>query len=179
MYDTLNNDQVTHLCQFTELKTLAIMSSAFEKTLKTKTDDNAAAEPRLGLLANLIILDNIVSEDQHRLAGEAGLTIHTFESILKKGREVNHAKSHVTDLPNEEDVVSLVFTSGTTGDPKGVKISHKSLVQNSFSTMTRWEKDGFCCGREDSYLSFLPAAHIFEQGLWTGSAINGNKIGFF
>jgi len=55
------------------------------------------------------------------------------------------------------------YTSGTTGDPKGVKLSHKMIVGGGYACQRRL---GLCNGgwisESDSYISYLPAAHSFE-----------------
>ena len=65
----------------------------------------------------------------------------------------------VLEEPNENDVLTLSYTSGTTGDPKGVKITHKQLMTN-VSVMQ--ENDPDALTSDDSILSYLPAAHGFE-----------------
>lgn len=61
--------------------------------------------------------------------------------------------------PKPDDVACIMYTSGSTGNPKGVIMSHKNLVA------------GLTCGEDkiinemsadDVYLSFLPLAHILE-----------------
>ena len=54
-------------------------------------------------------------------ADELGIKIVTFDDVLKAGKE-NDKAEFVT--PKTEDVLMLSYTSGTTGDPKGVKLTH-------------------------------------------------------
>ena len=58
----------------------------------------------------------------------------------------------------EEDIVELMYTSGTTGDPKGVILTHKNLYSNldSFVKVMSISPD-------DRFLSILPLSHIYEQ----------------
>jgi long-chain acyl-CoA synthetase len=56
------------------------------------------------------------------------------------------------------DLASLVYTSGTTGKPKGVMLSHGNFVSNVVTAM------GLVDFRPDQVaLSFLPLAHVFER----------------
>jgi long-chain acyl-CoA synthetase len=56
------------------------------------------------------------------------------------------------------DVAGLVYTSGTTGFPKGVMLTHGNLVSNVTATV-----DAFPIGPTDRTLSFLPWAHVYGQ----------------
>ncbi len=57
-----------------------------------------------------------------------------------------------------EDLCTIVYTSGTTGDPKGVELEHRNLVDISTSAVQVHPIDD-----RDSALSFLPYAHVFER----------------
>jgi len=69
------------------------------------------------------------------------------------------------------------YTSGTTGDPKGVKLRHKMCVMTSTAVNMRLGHARLC--ETDTYISYLPAAHSFEQALFGCSVIYGMKCGFF
>lgn len=57
-----------------------------------------------------------------------------------------------------DDVASVVYTSGTTGEPKGVELAHRSFVD-----MARAVLEVFPIGEDDVLLSWLPLSHIFER----------------
>lgn len=61
-----------------------------------------------------------------------------------------------------DDLLSLVYTSGTTGKPKGVMITTGNLVWTSTSMQT---SRVLPFTRQDSFISFLPMAHIFQRAL--------------
>ncbi|MGH7903062.1 MAG: AMP-dependent synthetase/ligase [Candidatus Dormibacteraceae bacterium] len=70
-----------------------------------------------------------------------------------------------------EDVATLVYTSGTTGRPKGVV-----LPQRCFADMAASSLEVFDIGEDDVSLSFLPYAHILERmdGIVVGIAAGGS-----
>lgn len=74
--------------------------------------------------------------------------------------------------PNPEDLSTLCYTSGTTGTPKGVMLTHANIIADCtcFSVLKR-----ISLNKDDSMMSFLPLAHMFER-LIEVSAL-GDKIG--
>lgn len=57
-----------------------------------------------------------------------------------------------------DDLAAIVYTSGTTGKPKGVMLTHDNVLSNvkSFSQVID-------VGSDDVFLSFLPFSHTFER----------------
>jgi len=53
------------------------------------------------------------------------------------------------------------YTSGTTGPPKGVKLTHKMVLGTAYGVNSRVGSIG-CITDEDIFISYLPAAHSFE-----------------
>jgi long-chain acyl-CoA synthetase len=55
-------------------------------------------------------------------------------------------------------LASIVYTSGTTGRPKGVMLSHNNMLSNAFNTLQIFD-----VGPRDTFLSFLPLSHTLER----------------
>ena len=70
------------------------------------------------------------------------------------------------------------YTSGTTGDPKGVKLTHRMILGCGFAVNTRLGQPNIMT-ENDSYISYLPAAHSFEQAMFGMSVSYKLKVGFF
>jgi long-chain acyl-CoA synthetase len=70
-----------------------------------------------------------------------------------------------------DDLATLVYTSGTTGLPKGVMLPHRCFVDVAHSCL-----QVFDLGPEDESLSFLPYSHVFERinGVFVGLAAGGS-----
>lgn len=60
---------------------------------------------------------------------------------------------------NTEDLATIVYTSGTSGTPKGVELSHKNLISQIHATSENYHFNK----HQDVAFSFLPLAHIFER----------------
>ena len=61
---------------------------------------------------------------------------------------------------NPKELATILYTSGTTGFPKGVMLSHHNILDNIMNVEELLEP---ICGPEDRSLSFLPLNHIFER----------------
>ena len=83
------------------------------------------------------------------------------------GNEAAHVDEIAARLAQVKpsDVCTIVYTSGTTGEPKGAELSQGGLVDICHSVLKR-----FPLNESDSFLSFLPYAHVFERinGVFTG-----------
>ena len=69
-----------------------------------------------------------------------------------------------------DEVCTIVYTSGTTGEPKGAELAHRGLVDISRAILKV-----FPLSTDDSTLSFLPYSHVFERinGIFIGLLFGG------
>ena len=71
---------------------------------------------------------------------------------------IHEAENDGSVAPDPQALATLVYTSGTTGRPKGVMLSHHNVLWNSEATLKAIH--GY---RSDIYLSLLPLSHMFER----------------
>jgi long-chain acyl-CoA synthetase len=71
----------------------------------------------------------------------------------------------------------ISYTSGTTGDPKGVKLRHIMVIAAVAAGQLRNGTEPF--SEKDTYISYLPAAHSFEQCIFGMALAYGVRVGFF
>ncbi len=93
---------------------------------------------------------------------ERGFPVHTFEEALELGR------ARISEHPDEltaraagvtpESLAALYYTSGTSGEPKGVQLTHDNFVFESDAL-----RDLMPVGVSDEQLLFLPLAHIVAK----------------
>ena len=75
---------------------------------------------------------------------------------LASGKDIQE----LPEGPKPEDLAAIVYTSGTTGRPKGVMLTHHNVVENVIATLIHIApapKPGYV------FLSFLPLSHTFER----------------
>ena len=89
------------------------------------------------------------------LAAGLGLPVISIEAIPDLARDADP----LPEVPiTPDDLVEVVFTSGTTGEPKGAMITHANLAANAdtLGTVFPFQDD-------ERLLSILPLSHLFEQ----------------
>lgn len=64
----------------------------------------------------------------------------------------------VPKAPEADDLAAIVYTSGTTGKPKGVMLTHHNVISDVKAVLERIAPTA-----EDVFLSFLPLSHTFER----------------
>jgi long-subunit acyl-CoA synthetase (AMP-forming) len=69
----------------------------------------------------------------------------------------------------------LCYTSGTTGDAKGVKLTHWGLIVS----LLCGGSNVFEFRQDDVLISYLPSPHSYEQALFNLGIIYGCKIGYY
>jgi len=74
---------------------------------------------------------------------------------------------------DERQAAALCYTSGTTGNPKGVLYSHRSISLHSTATLVR---DGLGLSRADRVLTVVPMFHANSWGLPHGAALAGADL---
>lgn len=85
--------------------------------------------------------------------------VHPYQSVLATEPEIAQtALEPIKDIViRPEDTAVILYTSGTTGRPKGVELTHNNLVQNALSSHSTSEKEP----AQDVQLGILPLAHAF------------------
>lgn len=83
----------------------------------------------------------------------------SWEDLVKEPTpEVEEKLQVLRAAIHEEDLATIVYTSGTAGEPKGVMLSHLNIVSNIKATLSLVPLDHNC-----RVISFLPPSHIFER----------------
>lgn len=108
---------------------------------------------------------------------------HIFSAIRIPDTEVRPFPLELSDIApspyqvtqNDPDsVATIVFTSGTTGRPKGVQLTHANILSNAIAATAVVP-----IGPEDRLLSFLPLSHMFERTVgYYSPMLHGSTVAF-
>lgn len=89
--------------------------------------------------------------------------VHDWKTFLASAKDAVSWRWDNLGQESMKQIATVNFSSGTTGLPKGVCISHYNLVSNAMQTMhvKLWETKG--CSKNERWLAFLPLYHAFSQ----------------
>lgn len=148
------------------------------------TENNTQVEKICGEKEGLPKLDTIISFDpvkEETVAKAAGLgiTVRQFSDIMTSGEvwEKDHPDYFDTELEKgkSDDLACIIFTSGTTGEPKGVMLEHRNFITQLDELPERLH-----ITHEDKLICVLPVWHAFQRSceyiIWSvGAALCYSK----
>ena len=170
LYSTLGQEAFRFICEQTKIKTIFVSPDLVKSLCEYKKLFN------LEQLKYAILYDYTTYCDTKELLKEltiAGFTSFSFtQDFLKENINI---KNEDLIISKPDTTMTICYTSGTTGDPKGVMISQRNMI-SSLETIIR--DTGVPLDQYGAHLSFLPLAHIFERIIISAFMISAAKIGF-
>lgn len=145
IYPTLPASQVAHILADSGAK--AIVVSDAKQMAKI-----LALRESLPDLSVLITLDEASAEDGFQ----------TLAAVVDTGAKASFEESYEArrDSVQHDDLMSLVYTSGTTGSPKGAMLTHGNMAAAIDGANDKFPQ---FTPPNDVFLSFLPLSHVFER----------------
>ncbi|XP_050438693.1 fatty acid CoA ligase Acsl3-like [Adelges cooleyi] len=162
LYATLGDDAVAHGINETEV-TVVVTSH----NLLPKFKNILQLTPRVKTL--IYMEDQLASTDTSGYSDS--VEIISFKSILQRGAEFTVTENH---LPVTSDIAIIMYTSGSTGAPKGVNLSHTNLI----ATLKAFNDAIDINYQNDIFMGYLPLAHVFELLGELSCLFFGVRIGY-
>ncbi|KAJ6943638.1 long chain acyl-CoA synthetase 4-like [Populus alba x Populus x berolinensis] len=167
LYDTLGASAVEFIICHSEVSIAFVEENKICELLKTFPNSTQ-------YLKTIVSFGKVALKEQEEIE-RSGLAVYSWDEFLKLGGN----KQYELPVKKKEDICTIMYTSGTTGDPKGVLISNDSIVTLIAGVKRLLESVKESLTSEDVYLSYLPLAHIFDRVIEELFIQHGASIGFW
>jgi long-chain acyl-CoA synthetase len=125
-------------------------------------EDQEQTDKILEVLGELPRLKKIIVKDMKGLRRYPKEHIISFDRVEELGRELGRGEPGLFEREvtagRPEDVCLMVYTSGTTGPPKGAMITHRNIEAAASATA-----EAIGASPEDTVVSYLPLCHVAEK----------------
>ncbi|KAL0312462.1 UNVERIFIED_CONTAM: Long chain acyl-CoA synthetase 4 [Sesamum radiatum] len=167
LYDTLGAGAVEFIICHAEVALAFVEEKKVSELLKTFPGATKC-------LRTIVSFGKVTSQQKDEVE-KFGVAIYSWDEFLSLGENKDF------DLPvkKKTDICTIMYTSGTTGDPKGVMISNNSIVTLIAGVKRLLESVNESLTVNDVYLSYLPLAHIFDRVIEECFINHGASIGFW
>ncbi|KAJ4950151.1 hypothetical protein NE237_026983 [Protea cynaroides] len=167
LYDTLGAGAVEYIICHAEVSIAFAEEKKIPELLKTC--------PKATEYLKTIVSFGKVAPEQREEVEKFGLAIYSWDEFLKLG------DGKEFDLPakKKSDICTIMYTSGTTGDPKGVLISNDAIITLLAGIRETLQSVNEQLTSDDVYMSYLPLAHIFDRVIEELFIQRGGSIGFW
>ena len=139
----ITDSEVEYILNHSEAGILFIEDNAFFKRIKPIIK-------KLDKIKHTVLMSNEPKQD----------TDFTLNELIEKGKTLNQKEKIENSFSaiKPEDLFTLIYTSGTMGEPKGVMLSHSNMVNQILSIA-----DHLPIEQEERFLSILPIWHVYER----------------
>uniref|UniRef100_A0A0K8TD80 long-chain-fatty-acid--CoA ligase n=1 Tax=Lygus hesperus TaxID=30085 RepID=A0A0K8TD80_LYGHE len=162
IYATLGDEAIAHGINETEVELVITTHD-----LLPKFKNILASTPRVKRL--IYMEDQLKKTDTSGFS--AGVDILAYKEVVSRGQKASNIGENP---PTKDDIAIIMYTSGSTGVPKGVLLTHNNMV----ATLTSFVDRVRIFPESDVFLGFLPLAHVFELLAESVCLLRGVSIGY-
>ncbi|KAI8894314.1 hypothetical protein BC833DRAFT_605375 [Globomyces pollinis-pini] len=169
IHESFDSDSLLYILNHTEMPTIILGLSNLDKVV--------SLVPKAKFLKKIIVTDvDTIPEHALQLVKDTPVKLVPFATVEKEGFFWDKQIEHV--VPKPDDVFTICYTSGTTGNPKGGMITHKNMA-SAAGGLIDLLPDKHMLNGSDRHVSFLPLSHMLERVLFHGLTFFGCSIGFY
>ena len=166
LYDTLGENAVEFILNHAECKAVFVSGQKLGNLLKSK--DNMAT------VKLIVYWGDVSSENKKVLSGMKIKTVAFLDLLSSGGKSPKDSKPAAPS-----DIATIMYTSGTTGNPKGVILQHSALVAELSAVGEKLAAVACDITENDVFFSYLPLAHIFDRMTEELMIARGGSIGYW
>ncbi|CAK4617239.1 hypothetical protein LEN26_013020 [Aphanomyces euteiches] len=159
LYDTLGPTAIPFIVNHTEMRVLVCSNDLVANVLNVKGEC-----PTLEFIVSM----EKVSADQLKAAQAASVNLISLEDLENVNQIVPE------DPPSPSDIATICYTSGTTGNPKGAILTHRTMASTAAVVCEHFELPPGIV-----HCSYLPLPHVMERLNSTNALMLGGAIGFY
>lgn len=160
IYDSLGPNAAQYIIQHSECKAVVCNISKMDSLINALNSQTNVEE--------VLVMNDTFEEEVKN-----GVHFQSLKKIMEKGSKLE--EKPVLREPNPDDLGIIMYTSGSTGNPKGCLLTQRNLIAGA----TGLGNLGTSFTDRDVYLSFLPLAHIYEMGVELICMNQGTSVGFY
>ncbi|XP_071715638.1 long chain acyl-CoA synthetase 4-like isoform X1 [Rutidosis leptorrhynchoides] len=167
LYDTLGAGAVKYIICHAEISIIFAEEDKVSEVLKTFPDT--------GTYLKTLVSFGTITNEQKLVAENYGLELYPWDEFLHLETKDQF------ELPSKtrSDICTIMYTSGTTGEPKGVIITNESILSILSGVKHHLESMSEEFRECDVFFSYLPLAHIFDRVIEELFISTGASIGFW
>lgn len=167
LYSTFSLESLAYVLRETEMKVVIASTDKAISLVENVLCKNTHS------IRHIILMDKDL--EAKNTCEKAGCKVYFLEDILK-----NEDSSPTRKGPLPEDLATICYTSGTSGVPKGVMLTHSNIIYQLEAFILASKKYGIVSVDEnDVYISYLPLAHVMERIVFSICVISGTRIVFY